>query len=115
MLLHQSSTYPNTLEFAAEFMLYDILICSCDATSEQINFHAHHAFKLIHPEKNPDVPIYVTSLGSVASEATVIPQTPHVREVYNCCKTDDVRRIQRNLRTCMDCDIYLSWTHDTYS
>ena len=114
MLLHQISTYPNTLEFAAESMFYDLLGCSPDATSKQISLHARHILKLIHPDKNPDAPNYVKPLVSVVSEAKNILQTPHLRKVYNCCGIDGVRRTQRNLRTCIDCDTFLSRMHDTY-
>ena len=114
MLLHQVSTYPKTLKFAAKSILYDLLGCSPDATSEQSTLHARHILKLIHPDKNPDAPIYVKPLVSVVSEAIIILQTPHLRKVYNCCGIDGVRRTQRNLRTCIDCDTFLSRMHDTY-
>ena len=81
MLLRQISTYPNTLEFAAESMLYDLLGCSPDATSEQFSIHARHILKLIHPDKNPDAPNYVKPLDSVVSEAKNVLQTPHLRKV----------------------------------
>ena len=113
MLLHQISTYPNTLDIAAESMLYDLLGYS--PTSEQTRLHARHNLKLIHPDKNPDAPIYVKPLVSVVSEAKNILQTPHLRKVYNFCGIDGVRRTQRNLRTCIDCDTFLSRMHDAYS
>ena len=63
MLLHQILTYPNTLEFAAESMLYDLLGCSPDTTSEQISLHARHILNLYIPTKIP-MPLFMLNVLS---------------------------------------------------
>ena len=104
MLLHQLSTYPTTLDFAPESMLYDLLCCLPNASANTLNSRAHHILLLIHPDKNPSAPTSTAPLVPLVQEAKTILLNRHLRQVYNCCGVDSVRRAQQRLRTCMVCN-----------
>ena len=104
MLLHQMSTYPTTLDFAPESMLYDLLCCLPTASADTLNSRARHILLLIHPDKNPSAPANTAPLVPLVQEAKTILLNRHLRQVYNCCGVDGVRRAQQQLRTCMVCN-----------
>ena len=104
MLLHQLSTYPTTLDFAPESMLYDLLCCLPTASADTLNSRARHILLLIHPDKNPSAPANTAPLVPLVQEAKTILLNRHLRQVYNCCGVDGVRRAQQQLRTCMVCN-----------
>ena len=104
MLLHQLSTYPTTLDFAPESMLYDLLCCLPTSSADTLNSRAHHILLLIHRDKNLSAPTSTAPLVTIVQEAKTILLNRHLRQFYNCCGVDGLRRAQQRLRTCMVCN-----------
>ena len=63
MLLHQISTYPNTLEFAAESMLYDLVGCPPMLLRNKLASMLATSSNLYTPTKIP-MPLFMLNLSS---------------------------------------------------
>ena len=104
MLCHQMSTYPPSLDYVDNNLLFHLLCSPSTSTTEELKENARHLLRLIHPDKNPSVSPAVAKLVPIIKETRNILTDPTLNRIYQCCGIQGVRRAQRRLRTCMDCD-----------
>ena len=106
MLLHQLSTYPDSLDpdHPDEHLLFNLLCLSPTTEAANIHKHARHILKLIHPDKNPEVSNSLAQKIPLIKEARQILSDQTLNKVYRCCGLDGVERQRLNLHTCYDCD-----------
>ena len=104
MLKPQLSKYPVDLDSLAHFVLFGFLGCKPTKDAELLLQHAHHLKLLIHTDQIPTVTRSGSADSPIVKEARRILTDGSLNKVYRCGGLQDVCRVRRSLRTCMDCD-----------